>query len=137
MAVKEFELLTKIRSYVYDIDSVVFKMKKSSRPVLGDDIRHESYYLVKEVNLANSSCATSDMPRDLVIATLKNRIVHIDHVLASLKTLGFLLDMASDKKIIHDNANARLMYQAVPISRMAISWSKQTKEKLVSMTCGG
>ena len=62
MAIKDFELYSKIRIFVYDVDTAIYKMKKVIRPVLGDNIRNQSYDLIKEVNLANSSCATDDMP---------------------------------------------------------------------------
>lgn len=137
MAAKEFDLFAKIRVYVYEIDGVVFKMKKTMRPVLGDDIRHLSYSLITESNMANSSCASQDMPDDLIVSILKERVLHIDKLLASIKTLSFLLDMAQDKKYISEKANSRLIQQSVTISRMAIAWSRQTKTRLISMTCGG
>ena len=85
MAIKDFELYSKIRIFVYDVDTAIYKMKKVIRPVLGDNIRNQSYDLIKEVNLANSSCATDDMPKELLIRTLESRIVHIDKVKTRIK----------------------------------------------------
>lgn len=136
MAIKDFELYSKIRIFVYDVDTAIYKMKKVIRPVLGDNIRNQSYDLIKEVNLANSSCATDGMPKELLVRTLESRIVHIDNLLADLKSMCFLIEMAQDKKYLSEKSVCNLARQSVIITRMAVAWSKQTKNRLISITGG-
>lgn len=65
MAKTDFELYSKTRVYVYDLDTTLDKMVKHKKPRLGDKIGHLSYDLLTNITFANNYCSTPDMPKKL------------------------------------------------------------------------
>lgn len=133
MAKTDFELYSKTRVYVYDLDTTLDKMVKYKKPRLGDKIGHLSYNLLTNITFANNYCSTPDMPKKLREEFLNLRITHIKAYLAELESIHILLRMCSDKKYLHDKPVARLMEQSVIMKRMATAWLKKTQEGLTKL----
>lgn len=132
MAKTDFELYSKTRIYVYDLDTVLDKMVKYKKPRLGDKIGHLSYDLLTTITSANNYCISAEMPAQLKVEFLGLRIKYIKMYLASIEAIHILLRMCSDKRYLHDKPVARLMEQSVVMKRMATAWLKKTQDALAN-----